>query len=133
MNNNKKGDRLARAIAEVNANRQVENNNEKGERLALAIAEANANRGTEKQTHAPKKAEAEQRRSIVSSEARRRYNAAQKVSSRERMEWQKEVREHGDGTPAPAKKNSNGNSDSIHGIKVSSSGASNNDNIQGLR
>lgn len=133
MNNNKKGDRLARAIAEVNANRQVENNNEKGERLALAIAEANANRGTEKQTHAPKKAEAEQRRSIVSSEARRRYNAAQKVSSRERMEWQKEVREHGDGTPAPAKKNSNGNSDSIHGIKVSSSGASNNDNIQGVK
>lgn len=133
MNNNKKGDRLARAIAEVNANRQVENNNEKGERLALAIAEANANRGTEKQTHAPKKAETEQRRSIVSSEARRRYNAAQKVSSRERMEWQKEVREHGDGTPAPAKKNSNGNSDSIHGIKVSSSGASNNDNIQGVK
>ncbi len=133
MNNNKKGDRLARAIAEVNANRQVENNNEKGERLALAIAEANANRGTEKQTHASKKAETEQRRSIVSSEARRRYNAAQKVSSRERMEWQKEVREHGDGTPAPAKKNSNGNSDSIHGIKVSSSGASNNDNIQGVK
>lgn len=133
MNNNKKGDRLARAIAEVNANRQVENNNEKGERLALAIAEANANRGTEKQTHAPKKAETEQRRSIVSSEARRRYNAAQKVSSRERMEWQKEVREHGDGTPAPAKKNSNGNSDSIHGIKVSASGASNNDNIQGVK
>lgn len=133
MNNNKKGDRLARAIAEVNANRQVENNNEKGERLALAIAEANANRGTEKQTHAPKKAETEQRRSIVSSEARRRYNAAQKVSSRERMEWQKEVREHGDGTPAPAKKNSNGNSDSIHGIKVSSSGTSNNDNIQGVK
>lgn len=133
MNNNKKGDRLARAIAEVNANRQVENNNEKGERLALAIAEANANRGTEEQTHAPKKAETEQRRSIVSSEARRRYNAAQKVSSRERMEWQKEVREHGDGTPAPAKKNSSGNSDSIHGIKVSSSGASNNDNIQGVK
>lgn len=133
MNNNKKGDRLARAIAEVNANRQVENNNEKGERLALAIAEANANRGTEKQTHAPKKAETEQRRSIVSSEARRRYNAAQKVSSRERMEWQKEVREHGDGTPAPAKKNSNGNSDSIHGIKISSSDASNNDNIQGVK
>lgn len=133
MNNNKKEDRLARAIAEVNANRQVENNNEKGERLALAIAEANANRGTEKQTHAPKKAETEQRRSIVSSEARRRYNAAQKVSSRERMEWQKEVREHGDGTPAPAKKNSNGNSDSIHGIKVSASGASNNDNIQGVK
>lgn len=118
MNNNKKGDRLARAIAEVNANRQVENNNEKGERLALAIAEANANRGTEKQTHAPKKAETEQRRSIVSSEARRRYNAAQKVSSRERMEWQKEVREHGDGTPAPAKKNSNGNSDNIQGVKI---------------
>lgn len=84
-------------------------------------------------TNAPKKAETEQRRSIVSSEARRRYNAAQKVSSRERMEWQKEVREHGDGTPAPAKKNSNGNSDSIHGIKVSSSGASNNDNIQGVK
>lgn len=84
-------------------------------------------------TNVPKKAEAEQRRSIVSSEARRRYNAAQKVSSRERMEWQKEVREHGDGTPAPAKKNSNGNSDSIHGIKVSSSGASNNDNIQGVK
>lgn len=131
--NNKKGDRLARAIAEVNANRQVENNNEKGERLALAIAEANANRGTEKKTHAPKKAETEQRRSIVSSEARRRYNAAQKVSSRERMEWQKEVREHGDGTPAPAKKNSNGNSDSIHGIQISSYGASNNDNIQGVK
>lgn len=84
-------------------------------------------------TNAPKKAETEQRRSIVSSEARRRYNAAQKVGSRERMEWQKEVREHGDGTPAPAKKNSNGNSDSIHGIKVSSSGASNNDNIQGVK
>lgn len=84
-------------------------------------------------TNAPKKAETEQRRSIVSSEARRRYNAAKKVSSRERMEWQKEVREHGDGTPAPAKKNSNGNSDSIHGIKVSSSGASNNDNIQGVK
>ena len=84
-------------------------------------------------TNAPKKAETEQRRSIVSSEARRRYNAAQKVSSRERMEWQKEVREHGDGTPAPAKKNSNGNSDSIHGIKVSSSGASDNDNIQGVK
>lgn len=84
-------------------------------------------------TNAPKKAETEQRRSIVSSEARRRYNAAQKVSSRERMEWQKEVREHGDGTPAPAKKNSNGNSDSIHGIKVSASGASNNDNIQGVK
>lgn len=84
-------------------------------------------------TNVPQKAEAEQRRSIVNSEARRRYNAAQKVSSRERMEWQKEVREHGDGTPAPAKKNSNGNSDSIHGIKVSSSGASNNDNIQGVK
>ena len=84
-------------------------------------------------TNAPKKAETEQRRSIVSSEARRRYNAAQKVSSRERMEWQKEVREHGDGTPAPAKKNSNGNSDSIHGIKISSSNTSNNDNIQGVK
>lgn len=84
-------------------------------------------------TNAPQKAETEQRRSIVSSEARRRYNAAQKVSSRERMEWQKEVREHGDGTPAPAKKNSNGNSDSIHGIKISSSDASNNDNIQGVK
>lgn len=117
--------RIKQALAEIETERQDEGYSAVKTTYGITVNNS--------VTNAPKKAEAEQRRSIVSSEARRRYNAAQKVSSRERMEWQKEVREHGDGTPAPAKKNSNGNSDSIHGIKVSSSGASNNDNIQGVK
>lgn len=117
--------RIKQALAEIETERQDEGYSAIKTTYGITVNNS--------VTNAPKKAETEQRRSIVSSEARRRYNAAQKVSSRERMEWQKEVREHGDGTPAPAKKNSNGNSDSIHGIKVSSSGASNNDNIQGVK
>ncbi len=117
--------RIKQALAEIETERQDEGYSAVKTTYGITVNNS--------VTNAPKKAETEQRRSIVSSEARRRYNAAQKVSSRERMEWQKEVREHGDGTPAPAKKNSNGNSDSIHGIKVSSSGASNNDNIQGVK
>ena len=117
--------RIKQALAEIETERQDEGYSAIKTTYGITVNNS--------VTNAPKNAETEQRRSIVSSEARRRYNAAQKVSSRERMEWQKEVREHGDGTPAPAKKNSNGNSDSIHGIKVSSSGASNNDNIQGVK
>jgi hypothetical protein len=117
--------RIKQALAEIETERQDEGYSAVKTTYGITVNNS--------VTNAPKKAETEQRRSIVSSEARRRYNAAQKVSSRERMEWQKEVREHGDGTPAPAKKNSNGNSDSIHGIKVSASGASNNDNIQGVK
>ncbi len=117
--------RIKQALAEIETERQDEGYSAVKTTYGITVNNS--------VTNAPKEAETEQRRSIVSSEARRRYNAAQKVSSRERMEWQKEVREHGDGTPAPAKKNSNGNSDSIHGIKVSSSGASNNDNIQGVK
>lgn len=117
--------RIKQALAEIETERQDEGYSAIKTTYGITVNNS--------VTNAPKKAETEQRRSIVSSEARRRYNAAQKVSSRERMEWQKEVREHGDGTPAPAKKNSNGNSDSIHGIKASSSGASNNDNIQGVK
>lgn len=123
LNSNKA--RIKQALAEIETERQDEGYSAIKTTYGITVNNS--------VTNVPKKAEAEQRRSIVSSEARRRYNAAQKVSSRERMEWQKEVREHGDGTPAPAKKNSNGNSDSIHGIKVSSSGASNNDNIQGVK
>ena len=117
--------RIKQALAEIETERQDEGYSAIKTTYGITVNNS--------VTNAPKKAETEQRRSIVSSEARRRYNAAQKVSSRERMEWQKEVREHGDGTPAPAKKNSNGNSDSIHGIQISSSGASNNDNIQGVK
>lgn len=72
------------------------------------------------------------RRSIVSAEDRRKYNDYRQVSSRERMEWQKEVREHGDGTAAK-KDSTNAASRNIHGIQTSSGGTSNENSIQGVK
>lgn len=117
--------RVSRALAQIEEERQAEE---------LSGIKTTYGASTKTSTAAIPKSTVQEtpRRSIVSAEDRRKYNDYKKVSSRERMEWQKEVREHGDGTPAK-KDSTNAASRNIHGIQSSSNNTSNENSIQGVK